>query len=74
MLSLARHRRTLGRLDPARRADLLGDLARSGALGAASVEGLKALVLLAAGADEFAAEIAATASRHPPSAPIPSSR
>ncbi len=71
VLSLARHRRTLGRLDPARRADLLGDLARSGALGAASVEGLKALVLLAAGADEFAAEIAATASRHPPSRPDP---
>ena len=60
-----------GRLDPARRADLLTDLAGSGALAAASVDGLKTLVLLAAGADQFAAEIAETGSRLPPSRPDP---
>ncbi|MDX6582739.1 MAG: hypothetical protein QOI10_1923 [Solirubrobacterales bacterium] len=71
LLSLVRHRRTLGRLDPVRRADLLSALAGSGALAAASVDGLKTLVLLAAGTDEFAGEIAATGSRRPPSRPDP---
>ena len=71
LVSLARHRRTLGRLDPARRADLLAHLARSGALGAASVEALKTIILLAAGADEFAGEITETGTRHPPSNPDP---
>ena len=40
LLALARHRRTLGRLDPARRAEVLSALAGSGALAAASVDGL----------------------------------
>jgi hypothetical protein len=71
LLSLARHRRTLGRLDPVRRADLLAGLARSGPVGAASVEGLKTIILLAAGADEYASEIASTGSLHPPSNPDP---
>ena len=71
LLALARHRRSLGRLDPARRADLLRSLASSGAFGAASVDGLKAIVLLAAGAEEFAGEIAEIANRRPPSNPDP---
>jgi len=70
-LALARHRRRLGRLAPARRAELLGAVAASGAPGSISVDALKTLVMLAAGADEFAAEIGATATRHAPSRPDP---
>ncbi len=71
LLSLARHRRTLGRLDPARRVDVLASLAGSGAQASASLDGLKALILLAAGTDQFAAEVAEVGSRHPPSRPDP---
>src|SRR5690349_9030954 len=71
LFSLARYRRSLGRLSPERRAELLRSFAAGGALGAASVDGLKAVVLLAAGADEYGDEIAATANRRPPSNPDP---
>lgn len=70
-LSLGRYGRTLGRATPAQRAALLRGLAGSSAIAAAAVDGLKTLVLLAAGADEFAGEIAATATRHPPARPDP---
>ena len=72
--ALVRHRRPLGRLSPVRRAELLSDLARTSAAGATSVDALKTLVLLAAGADQFAPEIAATANRHGLSNPDPELR
>jgi choline dehydrogenase-like flavoprotein len=74
LYALARDRRPLGRLAPARRAELLRRLAGSGSLAAASVDGLKTLVLLAAGADQFATEVAATANRRAPSRPDPELR
>ncbi len=69
--SLARYGRPLGRLAPRRRSALLGSLAASGALGAGAVDALKAVVMMAAGAQEYAAEIAATATRLPPVIPDP---
>ena len=56
-LALAVHRRSLGRLEPARRADLLGAVARSGTPGSVSIDALKTLVMLAAGAEQFAGEL-----------------
>ena len=69
--ALARYGHRLGRLDPERRAQLLGALAAAGPLGAASLDGLKAIVMLAAGADGFAGEIAATAALAAPARPDP---
>ena len=64
--SLVRYGRPLGRLEPGRRSALLGSLSASGALGAGAVDGLKAVVMMAAGAEEYAAEIHATATRSAP--------
>lgn len=68
-LSLARTGRRLGSLPPARREELLNRIARRG--GAAIVDPVKSIVMLAHGADSFAEEIAAVGSRHEPSRPDP---
>ncbi len=68
-ISLARTGRTLGALPPARREELLTQIAAAG--GAAVLDPLKSVVMLAHGADSFAAEIAAVGSRHEPSQPDP---
>jgi len=65
-IALARHRRPLRSLPHRRRARLLASVAGSGPLGSAAVDGIKTLLLLAAGTDAYAAEIAATANREPP--------
>jgi GMC oxidoreductase len=67
--SLARTGRTLGSLPPARREQLLTRVAAAG--GAAVLDPLKSVVMLAHGADSFAAEIATVGSRHQPSRPDP---
>lgn len=59
--AFVRHRRPLARLDPDARAAVLGGLERAGAPGAAALDAVKALLLLAAGGDAHAPEIAATA-------------
>ncbi len=59
--SLLRHRRTLGQVEHIQRSALMARIASLGSLGAATVDGLKTLVLLAAGAEEHAASIHAVA-------------
>jgi choline dehydrogenase-like flavoprotein len=68
-LSIARSGRTLGAASQAQREALLKQVARLG--GAPLVDSVKSIVLLAHGADTFAAEIAAVGSRHQPSRPDP---
>jgi choline dehydrogenase-like flavoprotein len=68
-LSIARSKRTLGAASPEQREALLKQVAHLG--GAPLVDSLKSIVLLAHGADTFAAEIAAVGSRHQPSRPDP---
>jgi choline dehydrogenase-like flavoprotein len=67
--ALARSGRTLRSLPPQRREELLTQVAGAG--GAAVLDPLKSVVMLAHGADTFAAEIAAVGSRHEPSRPDP---
>jgi choline dehydrogenase-like flavoprotein len=68
-LSIARSGRTLGGASQEQREALLKQVARLG--GAPLVDSIKSIVLLAHGADTFAAEIAAVGSRHQPSRPDP---
>jgi choline dehydrogenase-like flavoprotein len=68
-LSIARSGRTLGGASQEQREALLKQVARLG--GAPLVDSVKSIVLLAHGADTFAAEIAAIGSRHQPSRPDP---
>ena len=68
-LALARTGRTLGALPHRRREELLAGLG-AGPAGAA-LEPLRSVVMLAHGADSFAAEIAAVGVRHEPSRPDP---
>jgi choline dehydrogenase-like flavoprotein len=68
-LSLARCGRTLGSASQEQREALLKQVARLG--GAPLVDSIKSIVLLAHGADTFAAEIAAVGSRRQPSQPDP---
>lgn len=68
-ISLLSHGRTMGRLAPAQREAILGRIAASG--GAGVLDAIKSVVLLAHGADDFAAEIEATGRRHEPSRPDP---
>lgn len=68
-LSIARSGRTLGTASQDQREALLKQVARLG--GAPLVDSVKSIVLLAHGADTFAAEIAAVGSRHQPSRPDP---
>jgi choline dehydrogenase-like flavoprotein len=68
-LSIARSGRTLGNASREQREALLKQVARVG--GAPLVDSVKSIVLLAHGADTFAAEIAAVGSRHQPSRPDP---
>lgn len=65
--SLSRTGRTLGALPPQRREKLLIDLA--GGAAAPAVEAVKSVLLLAQGAESFAAEIAAVGTRAEPSRP-----
>jgi hypothetical protein len=67
--SLARSGRTLGALPPERREELLSRFAHGP--GGAALEPLKSILMLAHGADAFAAEIAAVGTRHEPSRPDP---
>lgn len=68
-LSLARSGHTLGSASQQQREALLRQVAQFG--GAPLVDSVKSIVLLASGADAFAAEIAAVGSRHQPSRPDP---
>jgi choline dehydrogenase-like flavoprotein len=68
-LSIARSGRTLGAASQEQREALLKQVARLG--GGPLVDSVKSIVLLAHGADTFAAEIAAVGSRHQPSRPDP---
>ncbi len=68
-LSIARSGRTLGSASQEQREALLKQVARLG--GAPLLDSVKSIVLLAHGADTFAAEIAAVGSRHQPSRPDP---
>lgn len=65
--ALARGGRRLRSLPPSRREKLLAEVARLG--GSAAIDAVKSVVLLAAGADAYAGEIAAVGSRHEPSRP-----
>jgi len=65
--SFARTGRRLGALPPQRREALLAEAARVGA--SPAIDAIKSIVLLASGADAYAAEIAAVGSRHEPSRP-----
>jgi hypothetical protein len=65
--ALARTGRRLRSLDRERREALLAEIARLG--GAPAIDAAKSIVLLASGADAFAAEIAAVGSSQPPSRP-----
>ena len=67
--ALARTGRRLGALPPQRRERLLAVFARGP--GVAALDPAKSLLLLAHGADAFAAEIAAVGNRHEPSRPDP---
>jgi choline dehydrogenase-like flavoprotein len=67
--SLARTGRRLGAASRRQREDLLAQVARLG--GSPALDALKSVVLLAHGANTFAAEIAAVGSRHEPSRPDP---
>ncbi len=69
--SLARHGRSLGALEPERRAALLQRLESFGPAGAAAIDALKAVVLMAAGACEHAETIATVGSAEPPARPDP---
>jgi hypothetical protein len=68
-LSIARSGRTLGAASQEQREALLKQVSRLG--GAPLVDSVKSIVLLAHGANTFAAEIAAVGSRHQPSRPDP---
>jgi choline dehydrogenase-like flavoprotein len=68
-LSLARTGRLLGAASPEQREALLAQVSRLG--GAPALDAVKSVVLLAHGANTFAAEIAAVGSRHEPSRPDP---
>lgn len=59
--ALVRHRRPLADLDPDTRSGMLAALGRAGAPGTVALDAVKALLLLAAGGDGHAGEIAATA-------------
>lgn len=61
-----RHGRALDALPHAQRSALLAGVARAGAPGAAAIDGLKALLLLAWGGASHAAEIRAVATAAPP--------
>jgi len=65
--SLARTGRRLGRVSAEQREELLKQVARLG--GSPVLDAVKSIVMLAHGADTFAAEIAAVGSRHQPSRP-----
>lgn len=65
--SLARTGRRLGRASPEQREELLKQVARLG--GSPALDAVKSIVMLAHGADAYAAEIAAVGSRHQPSRP-----
>src|SRR6476469_9287450 len=67
--SLARTGRRLGKAPAERREELLREVTRLG--GAPLLDALKSVVMLAHGADTYAAEIAAVGSRHEPSRPDP---
>ncbi len=67
--ALIRHRATLGGLEPSRRSELLAELSSLGPAGAALTEPLKALILLAWGADAYAEEIEGVANAHDPGRP-----
>ena len=69
-LSLARTGRTLGAASAAA-ARGAADAASPGLGGAPALDAVKSIVMLAHGADTFAAEIAAVGSRHEPSRPDP---
>ncbi len=68
-LSLARTGRLLGAASPEQRQALLAQVSKLG--GAPALDAIKSVVLLAHGANTFAAEIAAVGSRHEPSRPDP---
>lgn len=68
-ISLLSQGRTLGRLEPAKREAVLSRIAAKG--GAGVLDAIKSVVLLAHGADDFAAEIEATGKLHEPSRPDP---
>ncbi len=70
-LSLARYGRTLGRIPYERRSTLLEGVAGSGPAGSAAIDALKTVVLLAAGAEEFAERIGEIANAQPPVRPDP---
>lgn len=61
--------RSLSRLSPAQRARVLGRVAAVGPDMGAAVEGLKAIMLLANGADSYAQELLARAQEHDPARP-----
>jgi hypothetical protein len=65
-MALARHQRPLAQLDAGRRAALLASMGRTGAPGAAALDGVKALLLLAYGATANRGEIDAVARSGPP--------
>jgi choline dehydrogenase-like flavoprotein len=65
--SLARTGHRLGRASPQQREELLKQIARLG--GSPALDAVKSIVMLAHGADAYAAEIAAVGSRHQPSRP-----
>jgi choline dehydrogenase-like flavoprotein len=65
--SLVRTGRRLGRASPQQREKLLKRVARLG--GSPALDAVKSIVMLAHGADTYAAEIAAVGSRHEPSRP-----
>ncbi len=70
-LSVARWGRRIGRLEPERRAALLERVGGAGPVGAAALDGLKTIILMAAGADEYAASMYATGTALPPARPDP---
>jgi hypothetical protein len=65
--ALARSGRRVGSLAPPRREELLAEIGRFG--GSPAIDAVKSIVLLAAGADAYAGEIAAVGTRHVPSRP-----
>jgi choline dehydrogenase-like flavoprotein len=65
--SLVRNGRTIGAASAQQREALLGQVSRLG--GSPLLDSVKSIVMLAHGADTFAAEIAAVGSRHQPSRP-----
>jgi choline dehydrogenase-like flavoprotein len=69
--SLVRHGRTLGRLPHERRAAILNAIGDAGPAGAAALDALKAVVMMAAGADQYAATIRDVANAEPQARPDP---